>query len=93
MLGPVEDILATPEGEISIANRELLTVAHRNGVRLSKLVNTLLDFTRIEAGREPANYQPTDLAHLTLGLASEFRSAVEKAEMMLRLDCGARFRI
>ena len=33
------------------AEREQLDVAHRNGLRLLKLVNTLLDFSRIEAGR------------------------------------------
>ena len=44
---------------------ELLIVAHRNGLRLLKLVNTLLDFTRIEAGRVEARYEPTDLANYT----------------------------
>ena len=47
-------------------------------LRLLKLVNTLLDFSRIEAGRIDANYEPTDLAAFTTELASVFRSAVEQ---------------
>jgi PAS domain S-box-containing protein len=87
MLGPVEDILAKPEGGVLPANRELLTVVHRNGQRLLKLVNTLLDFARLEAGRVQAVYEPTDLAAFTTDLASNFRSACEKAGLRLRVDC------
>ncbi len=85
MLGPLEDALASsalPSGE-----RDRLTVAHRNSLRLLKLVNTLLDFSRIEAGRVQAVYEPTDLAAATAELASMFRSAVEKAGLNLVVDC------
>ena len=61
------------------ADRERLELAHRNALRLLKLVNTLLDFSRIEAGRIEASYEPTDLAALTAELASVFRSAIERA--------------
>ena len=87
MLGPVEDILAKPESEVAPDNRALLTVVLRNGQRLLKLVNTLLDFTRIEAGRAQAHYEPTDLSLYTVELASVFRSAIEKAGMRLVVDC------
>jgi PAS domain S-box-containing protein len=87
MLGPVEDILANPEDGLPPENRELLTVVRRNSLRLLKLVNMLLDFSRIEAGRIEASYEPTDLAALTADLASVFRSAVEKAGMKLIVDC------
>jgi PAS domain S-box-containing protein len=51
MLGPVEEILAKPDDRVQPESRELLQVVHRNALRLQKLVNTLLDFSRIEAGR------------------------------------------
>jgi len=79
LLGPVEDILAKPEGDLQPESRELLAVVHRNGLRLQRLVNTLLDFSRIESGRAQASYEPTDLASFTLDLASSFRSAMERA--------------
>ncbi len=78
LLGPVEDLLAKQE-RIYPENRELLGFVHRNALRLQKLVNTLLDFSRIEAGRAQASYEPTDLAALTADLASNFRSACQKA--------------
>ena len=68
-------------------NRSLIQVAHRNGVRLLKLVNTLLDFSRIEAGRMQAIFEPVDLAAFTAELASSFRSTIERAGLRLLVDC------
>jgi signal transduction histidine kinase/DNA-binding response OmpR family regulator len=87
MLAPLEDVLNKPEGGVRPENRELVEVAHRNGVRLLKLVNTLLDFSRIEAGRVQANYEPVDLGAYTAELASNFRSVIERSGMRLVVDC------
>ena len=57
MLGPLEDALGS--AELPADERERLDVAHRNSLRLLKLVNSLLDFSRIEAGRAQANYEPS----------------------------------
>ena len=88
MLGPVADALGELDGTNgSQAQRENLEIAYRNGLRLQKLVNTLLDFSRIEAGRVQASYEPTDLATMTAELASNFRSACERAGIELVVDC------
>ena len=87
MLGPVEDLLAKSHTGLSPAAKSQLELVNRNGSRLLRLVNTLLDFSRIEAGRMHAIYQPTDLAAFTVELASVFRSATEKAGLRLVLDC------
>lgn len=87
MLGPLEETLCDPE--LPTTQRERITVAHHNSLRLLKLVNTLLDFSRIEAGRMQAVYEPTDLAALTTDLASVFRAAIEKAGLQLVVDCPA----
>ena len=89
MLGPLEDELAERDQPLPPARRERLETAHRNSLRLLKLVNTLLDFSRIEAGRVQASYEPLDLAALTGELVSVFRSAVEKAGLSLTVDCPA----
>ncbi|WP_205525723.1 ATP-binding protein [Pyxidicoccus trucidator] len=86
LLGPVEDLLAGHRGELPEAARGELEVVHRNGLRLLKLVNALLDFSRIEAGRAQASVEPTDLASLTRDIASAFRSAVERAGMRFVVD-------
>jgi len=87
MLGPVEDLLAKSYTGLSPAAKSQLELVNRNGSRLLRLVNTLLDFSRIEAGRMQAIYLPTDLAAFTVELASVFRSATEKAGLQLELDC------
>src|SRR5262245_33119705 len=84
LLGPLEDALAETNDP---GQRDRLELLHRNALRLQKLVNTLLDFSRIEAGRVQASFEPTDLAALTNELASVFRSAVEKAGMRLTVSC------
>ena len=83
MLGPVEEMLRAADG----AQREELALVHRNGQRLLRLVNTLLDFSRIEAGRVHAQFEPVDLAAYTAELASSFRSAMERAGLDYAIDC------
>ncbi len=85
MLGPLEEILSRPDGEIG-AWRNDLALMQRNGLRLLRLVNALLDFSRVEAGRFQAKFEPVDLAHLTAELASNFRSAIDKAGLRLTFD-------
>ncbi|GGL06074.1 histidine kinase [Sphaerisporangium melleum] len=88
IMGPVQELRTTLAG----ADRQVrqdLEVVHRNGLRLGKLVNTLLDFSRIEAGRMQARYEPVDLAVVTAELASVFRSAIDKAGLVFEVDCPA----
>ena len=85
MQAPVEELLKAPD--LSESHRDQLALVHRNALRLQKLVNTLLDFSRIEAGRVQPFYEPTDLAELTASLASAFRSATDKAGLSLEVDC------
>jgi PAS domain S-box-containing protein len=85
LLGPVQDALASSER--SLGGDELMAV-HRNGVRLLKLVNTLLDFSRIDAGRTDVTFESTELDAFTADLAAVFRSAVESAGLAFHVDCA-----
>ena len=87
ILGPLHETLDSAPGSLPPEAEAALKVAHRNSLRLLKLVNTLLDFARLEAGRVDATYEPTDLATLTAELASVFRSAIERAGVRLTVDC------
>src|SRR5436190_593565 len=62
MLGPVEDALSDSTAPLAAAQRQRLDIVLRNGLRLQKLVNTLLDFARVEAGRAKAQFQLTDIS-------------------------------
>jgi signal transduction histidine kinase/DNA-binding response OmpR family regulator len=88
MLGPLEDVMNQPDHLPLRDHRQLVQIAHRNGVRLLKLVNTLLDFSRIEAGRDQAFFEPLELAGYSAELASNFRSALEKAGLKLAVNCA-----
>ena len=87
MLGPIEDLLEKSYTDLTPATKNQLEIVHRNSLRLMRLVNTLLDFSRIEAGRLEANYAPVDLAGFTAELASIFRAAIERAGLRLTIDC------
>ncbi|MGF2014989.1 PAS domain-containing protein [Nostoc sp. DedVER01b] len=87
LLAPLQDALSDSVNPLTQEQRDRLEIAHRNSLRLLKLVNTLLDFSRIEAGRMEAVYEPTDLVMFTTELASVFRSAIERAGLRLVVDC------
>ena len=79
--------MAPSRGRLSV-EREQIELVRRNGLRLLKLVNTLLDFSRLEAGRIQAHYEPIDIAAYTAELASTFQSAMDKAGLRYVIDCA-----
>ncbi len=87
LLGPLADVLATTAEPVPAAAREELELALRNGRRLQRLVNDLLDFASIEAGRATPVRVETDVATFTAELAGIFRAAAERAGLRLTVDC------
>ncbi|HEX8061102.1 MAG TPA: ATP-binding protein [Cyclobacteriaceae bacterium] len=85
LLGPLED--AMNDSSLSPENKIRIEVAYRNALRMQKLVNTLLEFSRIEAGRNEGRFRRVDISALTEDLASTFRSAIERSGMHLNLRC------
>ncbi|MDY6983552.1 MAG: ATP-binding protein, partial [Pseudomonadota bacterium] len=85
MLGPLRDTLAN--GMLAESLRPNLDIAMRNAERLLKLVNSMLDFARVEAGRAEASFEPVDLAALTADIASNFRAATERAGLTFDVSC------
>lgn len=84
ILGPLEELTNRSTGE----QLALLEASQRNALRLLKLVNSLLDFSRLESGHQDAAFVETDLAALTVDLCSVFRSAIEGAGLALEVDVG-----
>lgn len=86
LLGPVQEILS--DSNTTLAQRQRMEVVHRNALRMQKLVNTLLEFSRIEAGRKEGRFRKVDITQMTNDLANTFRSAIEKAGMELKVTAG-----
>ena len=87
MLGPLEELLNKPAVGWSVARLSIET-AYRNARRLLKLVNTLLEFSRIESGRSEARFVATDIAGYTRSLAANFRHPIEKAGLRFVVETG-----
>lgn len=86
LLGPVQDALN--DSRTTAENLQRMEVVHRNALRMQKLVNTLLEFSRIEAGRMEGKFRKVDIARLTGELAGTFRAAIEQAGMELKVTAG-----
>ena len=87
LLGPAADALTDQDHPLPVPQRDRVEVISRNGDRLLNLVNTLLDFSRLEAGETPAQLEPVDLGTYTAELAAMFDSAVRRAGLDYQVDC------
>jgi len=85
LLGPFEHALEKAKGNDVVFDPGEFESIYRNALRLLKLVNSLLDFSRMEAGRMEASFEPVDLADYTKELASQFRSVMEKGDLKLEV--------
>ena len=83
ILSPLEELLNQQKSNFSEIEKGNIQTIHRNAMRLLKLVNTLLDFSRIESGRQQANFSLVDVVALTTNLSANFRAVIEKAGMKL----------
>ncbi|WP_437300562.1 ATP-binding protein [Sorangium sp. So ce426] len=87
MLCPIDELLTGAPGDLTGKQRELVELARRHARRLLKLVNTLLDFARIEDARMKMVYEALDLSALTAEVANAFRGAMQRAGLRLVMDC------
>jgi len=87
MVGPLEDLLNRRHSNLTVEEKNKIETTHRNSMRLLRLVNNLLDFSRIEAGRAKAQFQLTDISAFTKDLAGSFRSAIENGGLSFEVNC------
>ena len=86
MMAPLDALLEDPALDLPADRRADVASARRAVLRLSRLVDTLLEFARAEADELYADLELTDLAQLSADVASMFRSVVEEAGLTLEVD-------
>ncbi|KAK8845645.1 hypothetical protein IAR55_006361 [Kwoniella newhampshirensis] len=81
--GPLDDVLRT---QLRPDQRSMLSLAQRNLARVQRLVNSLLDFSRIEAGKMSGRFVPLDLGRFVGDLAALFQPAVNRKRIAYRIE-------
>ncbi len=89
MMAPIDAVLDDPRVSLPADRRADIAAARRAVLRLSRLVDTLLEFAQAEADELHAKLEPTDLARLSADVAGMFRSIVEEAGLELVVDTAA----
>lgn len=83
ILAPLESLLSYRKGEIPSWQIQLLQTVHNNAVRLLQMVNGLLDFTKLEAGKMKVQPEPTDIAALANSVLNDFESVMRGKKITL----------
>lgn len=79
ILAPVESILLDKRSGLSPNNIQMLETVHNNSVRLLQMVNSLLDFSKFEAGKMKVELESTNIGDLIQAILKDFEpSALEK---------------
>ncbi len=81
MLGPAEQVLAQT-GEAK--TRQQVGLVRRNAQRLLRLINQLLDLSKLEAGKLELNSAPGELVGLVRGTLHQFESLAAEKGITLR---------
>jgi PAS domain S-box-containing protein len=82
---PLQEILSGDEG-LTERLRERLALVRGNVTRLNRMVDAMLDFSRMEAGRIIPNLDEVDAAVLLRSLAAGFGPAIERAGLEFAVD-------
>ncbi|KAI5449034.1 hypothetical protein NCC49_005647, partial [Naganishia albida] len=86
LVGPMEDIVNTTKDNYT---RKLARTARKTCGRLTRLVSSLMDYSKLEAGKLTGTYRPLPVGGLTWDLATVFEGlpAVTSGRIKLNIDC------
>jgi len=66
--------------------RQYYRVINKESQRLTQLINNILDFSRIEAGRKEYRFAPADLGQIVNEVLDAYRFQIEQQEFKLELN-------
>jgi len=88
-LAPLESVLRGEKGEIPQEVSEYLQIIHQNSLRLLKLINDLLDFSKVEAGKMKLKVEENDIVKLSQILLSSVASWAERSQLAVEFAAEA----
>jgi PAS domain S-box-containing protein len=88
ILGTLDAVLLGEAGELPEVARERLARMRRNAARLTSLVNDLLDFSRIEAGKMEVRWQPVPAVEIVSEIVEDARSTATARGLELTFEAG-----
>ena len=80
------EILLDNEGEDQETQVEFLGIINKEADRLTRLINNLLDLSRIEAGRMNWHFEPSDLEELCNNAFATLKPAADKKEVIYKAE-------
>ncbi len=83
VLGPLKDALAKSSEHISFGNLKMM---RRNADRLLRLINQLLDLSKLQTGKMQLRTRPGDFVGYLRGLAMSFESLAAQKNISLRFQ-------
>jgi len=86
ILGPLEDLIAKVKDKMA---KDELRVMQRNAHRLLRLINQLLDLSRLESGRMTLHVSRGDFVAFLKGIVMSFASLAEQKKITLRFEVEA----
>jgi signal transduction histidine kinase len=84
--GSVDLILSGFAGETSPEMQELLEIAQKSCDRLVRLVNDILDLSKIESGQLKLNLERIDLTEIAVRAICSVKPLADKTEVRLRVE-------
>ncbi|KAI9328079.1 hypothetical protein BDR26DRAFT_1012478 [Obelidium mucronatum] len=79
IISPVEDVIKESKNQLTKEQSSTLELVRKNACRLLKLVNTLLDIGRLNAGCMTATFRRTNIADKIHQFESMFEGIIKKA--------------
>lgn len=83
LLAPLESMLQGELGEFGEEQRTYLKLMYENSRRLLRMVNDLLDFSKIESGKARVWWREDDLADLVRELLETYLPIIERYELTM----------
>jgi signal transduction histidine kinase len=89
LLAPLDSLIEDQRRNFDGQTRELLSIMQRNGLRLLKLINDLLDLVRLEVGKMEVKLEPVAIEPFLLGLSNAIRKTAEDRGVGLQTSIDA----